>query len=284
MSAAERALGMLPLEGRTIALLESRKIDELATMVRRLGGEPLNAPTVREVGRPEDVTPHLSALAAREYAIVIFLTGAGATAVLQEAERRSVLRDVASALTMATVAARGPKPLAALKRYGISAAITTAKPHTSRELLDALSAVSLQGARTLLVHYGERNAEIAAAVRARGARLDEVCPYEWALPEDPQPIAALIQKVLEQRVDAALFTSQVQCRHLFVVAREMRLAPELAAALNRDVIVGAIGPVCAAALREAGVVPDVMPASPNMASLLTAIVDYFSLTGGGQSA
>ena len=48
--------------------------------------------------------------------------------------------------------------------------------------------------------------------------------------------------------------------------------------LNQDVIVGAIGPVCAAALRAGGVIPDVMPASPNSASLVGAVADYFDLT------
>ena len=43
-------------------------------------------------------------------------------------------------------------------------------------------------------------------------------------------------------------------------------------------IVGAIGPVCATALRTGGVVPDVLPGSPNSASLVGAVADYFDLT------
>jgi hypothetical protein len=35
--------------------------------------------------------------------------------------------------------------------------------------------------------------------------------------------------------------------------------------------------VCAGALRAGGVVPDVLPASPNSASLVGAIADYFEL-------
>lgn len=275
---------MPPLSGRTIALLESRMSGELAAMVTRLGGAPVSAPAVREVPRLETVTAHVTALAAGEYRVAVFLTGAGASALLRHAESRGQLPSVTAALGAMTVAARGPKPLAALKRYGIPVTIATVKPHTSKELLAELDAVSLQNVRTLLVHYGERNAEIARALAARGARLDEACPYEWALPVDPQPIAALVRDVLEHRLDAVLFTSKVQCRHLFDVAREMRLGPELAAALNRNVIVGVIGPVCAAALTELGVTPDVMPASPNMASLIAAISDYFSFTGSEESS
>jgi len=130
----------------------------------------------------------------------------------------------------------------------------------------------------LLLHYGERNVAIVDEMRARGALVDEACPYEWAMPDNPQPVAAVVAGALTGRLDAILFTSQIQCRHLFQVAAEMQLADELGAALNRDVVVGAVGPVCALALNEFGVTADVIPAAPNMASLLTAVGDYFELT------
>ena len=58
----------------------------------------------------------------------------------------------------------------------------------------------------------------------------------------------------------------------------MGLAEGLALSLNHDIVVGAVGPVCASALKRAGVTPDVIPSSPNMPSLITAIADYFELT------
>jgi uroporphyrinogen-III synthase len=269
---------MPSLSGRTVALLESRMSTEIAGLVRRLGGEPVSAPAVQEKPRLDEAAAYLDRLVAGEYRVLVLLTGAGATTILREAEARGQLRPVLQALNSMVVACRGPKPLAVLKRFDIRASVTSLKPHTSQELLAALESVDLAGVPTLLVHYGERSATIATALRNRGAELDEACPYEWALPDDPQPIASVIADALTLRLDAILFTSQIQCRHLFQVAREMRLEPELCAALNRDVVVGAVGPVCAAALREFGVRADVIPASPNMASLISAIGDYFELT------
>jgi uroporphyrinogen-III synthase len=49
-------------------------------------------------------------------------------------------------------------------------------------------------------------------------------------------------------------------------------------ALSRDVVVAAVGPVCASALREYGITPDVIPAHPKMGSLITALADYVELT------
>jgi uroporphyrinogen-III synthase len=269
---------MLPLSGCRIALLETRKSTEIADLVRRLGGEPVTAPAVQEVPRLNETTMQLDRLANGEYRALIILTGSGIAAVLREAEARNQLAAVLESMRRMIVACRGPKPLAVLKRYEIRATITTAKPHTSQELLAALDAVDLHDQPVMLVHYGERNEAIANELRARGALLDEACPYEWAMPDNPQPIAAVVTDALTQRLDAILFTSQIQCRHLFQVAAEMRLMHELAAALNRDVVVGAIGPVCAVALKEFGVRADVMPAAPNMASLIAAVGDYFELT------
>jgi uroporphyrinogen-III synthase len=270
---------MASFEGRTIALLESRMRDELADMVTRMGGRPVLAPAVREVPRLDAMRDTIDTLADGHYRAIVFLSGAGAAAMFREAERAGRLAEVQRAIKGMLVAARGPKPLAVLKRHGLTPSIVSRKPHTSAEVLDALQSERLTGVPTLLVHYGERAAEVADALRARGADLHEAMPYEWALPDDPQPLAALVADAISLRVDAMLFTSQVQARHLFQVADEMQLRAELAAALNRDVVVGAVGPVCAAAISRFGVSPDVLPGSPNMIALITAVADYFELTG-----
>jgi uroporphyrinogen-III synthase len=136
----------------------------------------------------------------------------------------------------------------------------------------------VSGRRLLLVHYGERNAAAAEALAARGAIVDEVCPYEWALPEDIEPLEAVIGDAIGGTLDALLFTSQVQFRHLMIVASGLSAADALIGALNHDVVVGAVGPVCAAALRDGGITPDVIPELANTAALVRAIADYFDLT------
>ena len=268
---------MRPLEHLRIGVLEGRLRDEATALIERLGGEAVRAPAVREVRQPEASRDAVRQLASGSYDLAIFLTGAGATALLQDADELGVLSAVRDALKKITVACRGPKPLAALKRHGIIASVTTVKPHTSSELLAALAPLDLVKASALLVHYGERQTDLANALRLRVAALDEACPYVWQLPDDPQPLASLIVEILNGGVDALLVTSQVQCRHLFQVAAEMRLTHELTAALSRDVVVAVVGPVSAAAAKQFGITPDVMPAAPNMASLVTAVGDYFKL-------
>ena len=250
---------------------------EIAAMVRRMNGTPIAVPSVREVPRQAEAAAFVDAVVAGRLAVVIFQTGAGASAILKEAERLGVLGDLTARLQHMIVVCRGPKPTAVVRRYGIAAPIVPVRPYTTRELLAALASIDLTGREVGVVHYGERNAALADALRSRGSRVTEVCPYEWALPEDLEPMRALVRDARSQ-VDAIAFTSQIQVRNLFTVAESLRLTRQLTDVLNDEIIVAAVGPVCADALRAVGVPPDVEPGDPKMGPLLIALADYIELT------
>ena len=269
---------MRTLKGRTVALLESRQRGELAGMVERLGGTPVSAPAVSEEPSHEDAGPVIRRLSNGGFQMLIALTGAGVNALFKEAENRAAAEAVRCAMGRLTIACRGPKPQAALKRQNLSPAIVTNKPHTTEDLLEALAATPLQGVTVLLLHYGERNAAFTDALVARGALVSDICLYEWALPEDRAPLDDVVQRLIAGDIDVLLVTSQVQFRFLMQIASETDAADALLRALRERVIVGAVGPVCATALRAGGVVPDVLPAAPNSASLVGAVADYFELT------
>jgi len=251
---------------------------ELSDLVRRLGGVPYSAPAVREVPRLEQVPALIDALSERRFSIVVFLTGVGVMALMREAERLGRLEEALTALRATTIACRGPKPSAALNRYNVPIQIKAIEPYTTLELLDGLSGVDLSAKGVALVHYGEPNHVLANELTARGARLEEWCLYEWLLPEDIRPLAALVGHLIDRRVDAIAFTSQIQCRNLVRLAAEVGKADELVSVLNDHTIVAAIGPVCAAALRAQGITPDVQPAHPKMGPLIAALADYVELS------
>ena len=268
---------MPTLHGARVGLLESRLSRELAELVRRMGGTPVAAPSVREIPREAETAAFVGQLASGRFDVVIFQTGVGAAALLRDAERQGRLADVLAGMGKATIVCRGPKPSAVVRRYGLEPTIVPQKPFTTKEVLEALAPLDLTGRDVALVHYGERNTALSNALRARRASLVEVCPYEWALPEDIAPLQAIVRDPASL-LDAIVFTSQIQVRNLFAVAAALDLAPALAAALSDDIIVAAVGPVCAEALKEAGVTPDVQPADPKMGPLLTALADYIELT------
>ncbi|MBI3401609.1 MAG: uroporphyrinogen-III synthase [Acidobacteria bacterium] len=272
---------MPTLKGARVALLEARMTGELSDLVRRLGGVPHAVPALREAPTPEQVPLFIDALSTGRLSVVIFLTGVGVTALFREAERLGRLDETLTGLRVTTNACRGPKPVAALRRHDVPVQIAAAEPYTTGALLDALSGVDLRGKGVALVHYGERNQALADALTSRSARLEEWCLYEWLMPEDRAPLAGLVRELIDERIDAIAFTSQIQWRHLFRVATDLGESSALVEVLNRHTIVAAIGPVCASALRACGVTPDILPAHSKMGSLIVALADYVELTGEG---
>ena len=262
---------MRTFSGRTVALLESRQSDELAGMVTRLGrhaGARAGGP--RAARASDDVGPLLARHRRRVTSpMAVVLTGAGVTALFAEAERRGAPRGGAPG------AGEHDDRLPGTEAAGRAQAARSERPVFQRPSRTRRASCSMRSPRrtatavpSLLLHYGERNRALTAALTARGALVEDVCLYEWALPEDLAPLHDMVApRGRRATIDALLVTSQIQFRHLLEIAGRAGLAEALVGALNEHVIVGAVGPVCAAALRAGGVVPDVMPASPNSASL-----------------
>ena len=253
---------------------------ELADLVRRYGGVVRAAPAVHEAPLESgasivfDFLDRLRTPARRAY---VFLTGAGATALFQEAERQGHLAFIVETMNRGTIICRGPKPTAALRRYGVDPGASVSPPYTSHELLEAMTAIDLAHVEVTLVHYGERNDELADQLRERCAVLNDLCLYEWRLPDDVSVLQELSRDLVRREVDAVIFTSQVQWKHLLRVATALGLADAVIQALNDSITVAAVGPICSAALAASGVRAAVVPDNPKMGPLVAALADHLAL-------
>ncbi len=259
------------LAGFRIALLEARLADEAATLVRRRGGTPITVPALREQPLPcgPAVAAFLDLLADGGLALLVLQTGVGVDALFTEAARLGREAELRAGLVRVGTVARGPKPRAALAARGLRPTFSVAAPYTSAELLALLVPVPLRNVGVGMVHYGEPNRDLVEALQARGARVLDLLLYEWRLPEDTTPLETLVSDVLGDRLDAVVFTTQIQVRHLFEVAGPSR-QEALAAALGRAVT-GAVGPTCASALRSHGVSRLVVPDNPKLGPLFAAV-------------
>jgi uroporphyrinogen-III synthase len=267
------------LGGARVALLEARMESELASLVRRHGGEPVCVPALREVERDcaAEAARAIDAIA-KESAVVVLATGVGLQRWLTVAEALGRGAELREGLARVTVVCRGPKPVAVLKREGLPAHVRAPAPHTTRELLDALAAVEVRDRDVVFVHDGGASRAVPDALEARGARVFEVRPYEWALPEDVEPLRALVAKLVAGagEVDALVITTQVQARHLFEVADAMGARAALVGALRSPGVVAAVGPTCARVLEELGAPPHVVPEASKMGSLVLALARHFA--------
>jgi len=268
---------MASLEGMRIATLEARMSGALASLISKRGGEPLCVPAVREapLNCADDVRYLIDKLANGGLDVVVFQTGVGARALFKEADRQGKLSFLLSALRDITTVCRGPKPTAALKQAKIQISAGVEPPYTTKELLETLNALPVKGKRLMALQYGERNAALMTALRQQCASVDELCLYEWQLPDDTAKIASLVDELLKGSVDVIAFTSQVQIRHLYKVAAANDVSQNaLTDALNMRTIVSAVGPTCAAALADVGVATDTQPEYPKMGHMVNALVEY----------
>lgn len=274
MSARGGATARPGFRGASVALLEARLAAETAAMVRRLDGVPIVAPALVEetIDADHEVGGWVDRLAAHPDQIVVFLTGSAATRLFAAADRLGREAELAAGLRRSQIVVRGPKPAGALSRRGVTASLAVAEPFTTADVVLALESLDVAGRSATVVHYGERNGPIVDALAARGAVVHELMLYRWRLPDDAAPLSRAIDDLIARLIPVVAFTSQIQVRHLIEVAGASRVKP-LVTALNRDVLVGAVGPTCAAACAAAGIDRPVVPAHPRLAALLHALAE-----------
>ncbi len=127
-------------------------------------------------------------------------------------------------------------------------------PFTTETVLAAVSEIPRQDARVLVQRYGAANRQLRDALEARGAGVQEIATYRWALPADIQPLNDLLDALARAQVDAVVFTAPCKFTNLHAVAVQSGRASTLANQLN-GLVIASIGPVCSRALREHGVTP-----------------------------
>jgi len=167
------------LNGLRVVSFESRRSAEMAELIRNYGGEPIQAPAMREV----PLTDQREALAfgqtllAGDWDVLILLTGVGIRMLIATLATRWPKDEVVTALGRLPLVCRGPKPIAALKEVGLAPALAVPEPNTWRDLLSELDLkLPVVRRRVAVQEYGARNEELLAGLRQRGAREDPAAP------------------------------------------------------------------------------------------------------------
>ncbi len=259
--------------GLRVLSLESRRGTELATLIRTYGGEPIEAPALREIPLESNTAAldFAAALMRGEYDIVILLTGVGTRVLVGAIERAHPREAIVAALARTRVVVRGPKPLAVVRELQLPVWVAAPEPNTWRELLAAIEAKAeerpLAGARIAVQEYGVANTELLEALRAGGASVTSVPVYRWALPEDVQPLRSAAEALSRGEVDVVFFTTSVQLVHLWQIVGEMGLEADVRRELSRTVI-ASIGPTTSEELKRHDLAADLEASHPKIGVLV----------------
>jgi uroporphyrinogen III methyltransferase/synthase len=233
-----------PLHGRTVTVTRARpQASALAARLRELGATVVEAPVIRTRSL-EAQQPGLEG-----YDLICVTSPTGAHALFERLDAAGL---DARALAGRTVAAIGPGTARALGEHGIRADLVPERA-VAEGLVEALAGVDVR--RALVVRAREGRDVLPDALRARGAEVDVLALYETvAEPLDPEVARAAAA------ADYVTFTS----------ASTVRFFLEAAGVLAGPRIVS-IGPATSAALREAGLEPD-LEADPHTPDGLVAAI------------
>jgi uroporphyrinogen-III synthase len=250
--------------------LESRRAEEMQSLIERHGGIATVAPSMREIALEENLEAleFGEQLLAGRIDIMVFLTGVGATALMEILNSRWPREMILAAMSRCTVVVRGPKPTVVLRDWGLRIDLRAPEPNTWHELLQTLiEGVDLGGKTIAIQEYGKSSDELYRELTQQGAAVRAVPVYRWELPEDTAPLRSAIQQTIAGEFDVIMFTSAQQFHHVMKIAEETDSGESWLKAANRCVI-ASIGPTASETLREGGLSVDLQPTHPKMGPLI----------------
>lgn len=260
-----------------VCTFESRRAEEMCSLISRQGCQPLSAPSMREI--PIEHNPVaieiIHGLLAQRFDGVILLTGVGTEALFDVARSQGLYDQLIEVLAKTPIIIRGPKPAAVLSKVGLKYFVRAPEPNTWRELLDAIDGAKfdLTGKRLVVQEYGLPNTRLYTELQNRGAIITACPVYRWALPENTEPLESAIRQTADGRIDAVLFTSANQVSSVLTVAERIGLLDQFRAATDSRTLVISIGPTCSEALIDNGFKVHAEASPPKMGQLARATVE-----------
>jgi uroporphyrinogen III methyltransferase / synthase len=155
-----------PLHGEVVAVTRARaQASGLATRLRNLGAEVVEAPAIRIEPRSADLPPP------GRYTLICFTSPNGVRLYFE------ALDGDARALAGVTVAAIGPGTARELERRGLRPDVV-AERFVAEGLLDALGGLDLRGKRALVARAADARDALPDGLRERGAEADVLALYD----------------------------------------------------------------------------------------------------------
>jgi uroporphyrinogen-III synthase/uroporphyrinogen III methyltransferase/synthase len=257
------------LDGQTVVVTRGAPAagdDALGDRLRALGATVVDCPAI-VTGPPEDPAPLDQALRALDgFGWAAF---ASATAVERTVARLDALPVPRGALADLRLACVGPATAERLEAL-VRAPDLVPMEATGAALAEAL-ARHVRGVRVLVPRAAEGRPELVDGLRAAGAEVVAPAAYR-TVPAPPERLAPLLEGLAARTVHAVAFASPSAVQSVLA-------ALGARASLLGGVVLGAIGPTTAEALRRAGFTAGALPVRHTAADLAEALA--VALAGRG---
>lgn len=275
-AAEQSAPGFRPdqLEGFRIGVTSDRRSEDLISAFERRGAEVTHAPTIRMTGVSDDtvLVDETRAVIDARPDVLLATTSYGMRRWLEAADAAGLGDDLMDVLAEARILVRGPKARGAVRAAGLDDHGMSER-ETTTSLVDLVLKTDVRGQSVAVQLHGFTDPEQLHRLESAGARVLPVAPYRWTKHEDSARVIRLIDAACCGSLDAVTFTSAPAVEALFATAAEVGRLDALQGAFRENVVAAAVGPVTAAPLVEAQILP-IVPDRFRMGALIRLLCEH----------
>lgn len=277
MSEAVEVPGFRPdqLAGFRIAVTSDRRSGDLIDALERRGAQVMHAPTLRIANADHDapVIADTRAIIEERPDALLATTAYGIRRWFEVADAAGYGDQLSAALESTAILVRGPKARGGIRAAGLND-VGMSPLETTESLVDMLLANYPPGLTVAVQAHGFLDPAQLERLETVHDRVLTVSPYSWTPPEAKDDrVRRLIEALCSGALDAVTFTSAPAVNALFHAAEAMGLADETIAALSGTVVAAAVGPVTAAPLLAAGIMP-IQPERYRMGALIRLLCEH----------
>lgn len=278
MSEPAETLPARPLHGFRIGVTAHRRAADLIEALERRGSTVLHAPALKIAPVEDQQALHgeTAAVIAAAPDIVMVTTAYGMRRWCEGAEAAGQGQALLATLANAAIYVRGPKARGAVRAAGLDD-VGISADETTATLTELVIAAGVRGKTVAIQVHGYTDAAALQQLRDAGAQVLTVTPYRWVNAEEGDKLAQLIDDVINREIDVLTFTSAPAVDAVLSTAAQLGRGDEFLAALRGEgpgtVVSAAVGPVTAAPLIQAGIVP-LVPERFRMGALIRLVCQY----------
>ncbi|AWB95768.1 uroporphyrinogen-III synthase [Agromyces badenianii] len=263
------------LEGFRIGVTSDRRSADLIDALARRGAQVLHAPTLRMANAVSDdpVIADTRAVIEARPDVLLATTAYGVRRWFEVADAAGLGEDLIDALSETAILVRGPKARGGIRAAGLNDAGMSAQ-ETTESLIDEVLATKPPGLTVAVQLHGFLNPSQLDRLREAHDRVLTVEPYRWTEPDETdERVDRLIEAACTGGLDCITFTSAPAVHALFAAAEVRGRHDDLVDAMCGPVVAAAVGPVTAAPLIAAGIVP-IQPERFRMGALIRLVCEH----------
>lgn len=240
------------LTGRLIGVTAERRTNVQERFLHSRGASTLLAPvlhTVDSSDRPE-LLEVAQGILNNPPDVLVVQTGQGLKWWL-ESLPDELRNQVIASLSTCDIWCRGPKAASATKNLGLAVGWQSPR-ELAVEIAERMAETGLTDKQVIVQLDGTSGQNLVQVATDNGAKAIGLDVYRYQLPEDREPVAQLINGVIDGSIDAVTFTASPQIRHLREMAGDVDQLGLLDEAFRNRCLAVVVGPVCAQTARTAG--------------------------------